>query len=139
MLKSETNPSYDLLNDPEYMSVQMLLYFKDKLMQMHNEMLEREKMISLSLLDAPSQEPDLVDRGANEELHIEPFSYLEHEDQLRHEVESALQRMNEGTYGYCEETGEPIGVKRLLAVPYARYSLKVQKYKEDQNKRLRKA
>ncbi len=139
MLKPEASSSYDPLNDPEYMSAEMLLYFKDKLMQMHNEMLEREKLISLSLLDAPNQEPDLVDRGVNEELRIEPFSYLEHEDQLRHEVESALQRMNEGTYGYCEETGAPIGVKRLLAVPYARYSLKIQKYKEDQKKRLRKA
>jgi DnaK suppressor protein len=87
-------------------------------------------------MDDANREADHTNHGTNEELHIQDFTFQEHEDQLRHQVELALKHIEEGTYGYCEETGEPIGVKRLLVVPYARYCLKVQKYKEDERKRL---
>jgi DnaK suppressor protein len=136
MMNPETLPSYDPVDDPAYMSKEMLNYFKDNLMRMDQELLRKEGSISLSLIDAPNREPDNVDQGANEELRSENFAFLEHKDQLRHEVESALQRIDEGTYGYCEETGEPIGVKRLLIVPYARYCLQVQNHKEEERKRL---
>jgi DnaK suppressor protein len=128
--------SYDPLNDPHYMSGQMLNYFKNKLMEMHTDILKKEKAISLSLADDANREADPTNQGVNEELHIQDFTFQEHEDQLRHEVELALKHIEEGIYGYCEETDEPIGVKRLLAVPYARYCLKIQKYKENERKRL---
>jgi DnaK suppressor protein len=138
MINAEAPLSYDPLNDSEYMSKQMLNYFKDKLERMDKEILKKEASISLSLVDDPNREPDHVDQGTNEEIHIADFSLQEHEDQLRQEVELALKRIKEGTYGYCEETGEAIGVKRLLAVPYARYCLKVQEHKEQERKRLAK-
>lgn len=135
MINFETISSYHPSNDPEYMSEQMLNYFKDKLQKMDKQLLEKEEVISLSLVDAPNREPDHVDQGTNEELLIQDFMFQEYEDQLRHEVESALQRINDGTYGYCEETGNPIGVKRLLVVPYARYCLEIQNLKEYERKR----
>lgn len=138
MVNAEAPLSYDPLNDPGYMSEQMLDYFKNRLEKMDKEISKKEESISLSLIDDPNREPDHVDQGANEGIHIADFNLQEHEDQLRHEVGLALKRINEGTYGYCEETGEAIGVKRLLAVPYARYCLKVQKHKEQERKRLTK-
>lgn len=136
MVSSDKLSSYDPLKDPKYMSEQMLNYFKDNLMHMHQAILKKEESISLSLIDAHYREPDEVDQGTGEELHMEDFIFQEHEDQLRQEIELALERIENGTYGYCEETSEPIGVKRLLVVPYARYSLKTQKYKENMRKKL---
>jgi DnaK suppressor protein len=124
--------SYNPLNDSQYMSEEMVNYFKDRLMQMHADILKKRASISLSLLGTPHREPDRIDQATNEGLHIQDFMFQEHGDQLLHELESVLKRIKDGTYGYCEETGKPIGVKRLIAVPYARYCLKVQKYKEQE-------
>jgi len=122
--------TYNPLNDSVYMSDQMLAYFKNKLLKMHQKIIKEENAISLSLVDAPNRDSDPIDRGSNEELAGDKFTFQEHEDHIRHEIEAALERINTRIYGYCEETCEPIGVKRLLAVPYARYSLSVQTHKE---------
>ncbi len=92
--------------------------------------------ILLSLMEAPNREPDPVDQGTNEALHNQEFGFQEYEDRLCHEVEAALQRIKNGTYGYCEETGRPVGVRRLLAVPYTRHSIEVQEHKDRERKRL---
>jgi DnaK suppressor protein len=63
-------------------------------------------------------------------LRFNHHKYQEHEQNLRHEVESALQRMDDGSYGYCVATGKPIGVQRLIATPYATYCFDVQAEKE---------
>ncbi|MBM3633652.1 MAG: TraR/DksA family transcriptional regulator [Alphaproteobacteria bacterium] len=136
MINLDALSSYDPFNDPEYMSEQMLCYFKDKLEKMHKQVLAKEEAISLSLTEAPNREPDPVDQGTNEGLHNRDFMFQEHEDQVRHEIELGLERINEGIYGYCEETGEPIGVKRLLAVPYTRYCFKAQDFKERKMKKI---
>jgi len=130
MADTRIPPSYDPLNDSEYMSDKMVAYFKDRLTQMSVNLFNKEKSISLSMVDSPNREPDHVDQGINEELLNQDFTLQEHEDKLRHEVEAALERIDDGTYGYCEETDMPIGVPRLLAAPYARYCLEVQEQKE---------
>jgi len=135
----DINPpkQYDLLKDPQYMSPDMVLYFKNQLTNLCQSLLEKEKAISLSLTHEPYREPDPVDEGVNEELHFSDFAFQEHEDHLRREIELALQRIKEGKYGYCEETGEPIGVQRLMLVPYTRYCAKIQEQRELEKKRLK--
>lgn len=130
MACAKTLSAYDLLNDSEYMSGQMLNFFKDKLQQLHEEVIEKAESISVNLAEAPLRAPDRMDQGTNEEFLNENYTFQEHENHLQKEIESALQRIDERSYGYCEETGDPIGLKRLLAIPYARYCLKVQEAKE---------
>lgn len=113
------------------MSEQMLTYFKQILTTLYQEILNKEKEIAESLMES-YKEPDRIDQSVKEEQNNVTVAYQEHEGQLLHEVENALERINNKTYGYCEETGEPIGLKRLLSIPYAPYSLKVQEYKEKQ-------
>lgn len=139
MANPETTSAYDPLKDPEYMSQQMLRYFRDKLIKLRQDILTKERGNSFSMGNTPFREPDYVDQGTMEGLHHGDFALQKYEDQVRHKVEAALARFHEGTFGYCEETGEAIGVQRLLAVPYACYSLKVQNHKENQGKGLIKA
>lgn len=123
MGNSVTPSLYEPLNDPVYMSKQMVGYFKEVLMQMQKEILKKEEVNFLSLIDAPNHEPDLVDQGVIEEFCNRTIGFQMYEDRVCQEVEAALQRIKNGTYGYCEETSKPIGVRRLLAVPYTRYSI----------------
>lgn len=130
MTSSVMASSYEPLNDPVYMSMQMVNYFKHILTQMRKRILKKEEELSFSVIDTPNREPDPVDQGTNEEFYNQTIRLREYEDRLRQEVEAALQRIKNGTYGYCEETGKPIGIKRLFAVPYTRYSIEVQEYKD---------
>ena len=118
------------------MSEDMLNHFKLELQLMRDQILQKEEAISTSLMDEPFRMPDLIEQSANNGQHYEDFMIQDHEDSIRQEIESALQRIEDGTFGYCEETGEPIGIKRLLAVPYARYTIKVQESKEEERKRI---
>ena len=121
---------YSPLNDSEYMSPEMVRYFKDKLNAMHKEVLAKEKAIAQNLLEDTCREPDPLDRSVTEELCNTDLTLHEHEDHLRREIEEALQRLDDDSYGYCEATDEPIGVRRLDVMPTARYCLAVQEKKE---------
>lgn len=136
MVNSHIISSYAPLNDSQYMSDLMLNYFKETLQKMQKQVLEAEETIFLSLTSSANREPDFLDRGVYEEQHSESFMLQEHEGRLLQEIELALKRIKDGCYGYCEETGKPIGVKRLLAIPYARYCLKTQEYQEHKKKKL---
>jgi DnaK suppressor protein len=130
-----SSKGYDPLQDRQYLSPEMLAFFKKHLEDLRQRILSKENAISLNLVDTTTREADLIDQGATEDLHYGDLSLQEHEDILRQEIENALQRIKDGTYGYCETTGEPIGVKRLLLVPTARYTIKVQEKIEQENKR----
>lgn len=134
MTNAKAFSNYDSLDDSGYLSEEMLEYFKYKLKELHEQVIKKEEAISLNLTEVPIRVPDRMDQGANEELLNQNYMFQEHENHLQQEIESALQRIDEGVYGYCEETGDPIGLKRLLAIPYARYCLKVQEHKEQDKK-----
>lgn len=136
MINSETFSAYNPFDDSDYMSEQMLSYFKDKLQELHKQIIEKEEAISLNLLETSIRVPDRTDQGTNEELLNQSYMFHEHGNHLQQEIELALQRIDEGVYGYCEETSDPIGLKRLLAVPYTRYCLKIQGDKEEEQKRI---
>jgi DnaK suppressor protein len=126
----------DTFDESHYISEEMLASFKSMLEERREQLLKKEKEILLSLIDEPIRIADTIEQSANDEHHHEEFQVQEHEDYIRQEIEAALHRIVDGSYGYCEETGNPIGLKRLLAVPYARYCIKVQEFKEQQRKRL---
>lgn len=123
--------NYDPLKDQAYMSPDMIAYFKQKLTKMLEDFIEEEKLMGLNRVDFPAKEADYVENSQLEELSLEENLPLQNEDYLKREVENALYRINMGTYGYCEETGDPIGVRRLLALPMARYTAEVQRRKDN--------
>jgi DnaK suppressor protein len=122
--------------DPLYMSPKMVAYFKKKLLKMRDGISQKIHTISSDFMGEPNREADHVDQGTNEELSYNIFMYQEHEFHLLNEIDEALRRIDEGRYGYCEETDEPIGVKRLEAAPQTRYCLSSQAEKENFHKRL---
>jgi DnaK suppressor protein len=125
---------YNPLADPVYMSPAMLAYFEEKLMALLAKLKKQSSDTLLHALPNITRESDYIDQGTNEELRQHQSIFQEHEDRLRHQIEAALKRIGDGSYGYCEETGEPIGVRRLEAVPQTRYCVKVQQEKEQGHK-----
>ncbi|MBM3467898.1 MAG: TraR/DksA family transcriptional regulator [Alphaproteobacteria bacterium] len=133
-VSSKSTLGYDPKQDTTYMSPEMVTYFKKHLEEILQQLIMKEHLLSQTLMEASHQESDFMDRSAQEGLQDEDVAIQEQETQMRHGVEDALRRLEEGTYGYCELTGEPIGVKRLLLVPTARYSVKAQEMIEKENK-----
>lgn len=125
---------YNPLNDPIYMSSRMRQYFQEKLQKELQKLLEEESFLAESLSEVAHREPDFVDQSVEERLRFNNYAHLEHEQHLRSDVESALQRLDDGSYGYCVATGKPIGIERLIAAPYALYCFDVQTEKEEQGK-----
>ncbi len=122
--------NYDPLKDQTYMSPQMVAYFERKLNKRLEMLVEEEALIGLYQEGSSNKEADYVESSQIEELSLEENLPLQNEDRLKTEVEDALYRIRIGTYGYCEETGDPIGVNRLLALPMARYTTEVQRRKD---------
>ena len=80
--------------------------------------------------------PDITDRASEEIERSFELRTRDRERKLINKIEAALRRIKEGSYGYCEETGEPIGIKRLEARPIATLSLEAQEIHEKQEKKL---
>ena len=108
----------------------MRRYFQDRLYTELQKVLEEEHLLSLSFPEEANREADFVDQSTMDGLRFNHHMYQEHEQNLRHEIEAALQRMDDGSYGYCVATGKPVGVQRLIATPYAMYCFDVQAEKE---------
>ncbi len=129
--KSITLPAGYLPNeDEEYMSSYQLEYFKLKLLKWRAE-LEDESLATVKHLQENNwKEPDLNDQASIEtEANLE----LRTRDRYRkliNKIDDALERITQGAYGYCEDTGEPIGIKRLEARPIATLSIEAQQRHE---------
>ena len=121
---------YNPLKDSVYMSPRMRRYFQDRLYNELQKVLEEEHLLSLSFPEDANREPDFVDQSTMDGLRFNHHMYQEHEQNLRHEIEAALQRLADGSFGYCVATGKPIGIQRLTATPYAMYCFDVQAEKE---------
>lgn len=122
--------TYTPLNDREYMSDDMLSYFQNVLEARLAELMAKQPSSETSSTHATAK----VDQ--TEKTIYSDVSLQSHHNHLCAEIKSALVRIEEGAYGYCDETGEPIGVKRLLAMPTARYCIKVQQLRENQRERV---
>lgn len=123
---------YDPAQDQgEFMNPIMSEYFRQKLIQWRNELLrESTETIHNTLQGTELQKPDIADRASAETDHALELRTRDRERKLISKINKALKRVEEGEYGYCEETGDPINVARLDARPIATLSLEAQERHE---------
>lgn len=124
-------PNYKPTDKEKFMNPVMKEYFREKLILWREELLkESEVTIQNTLQTTELQKPDLADRASAETDHALELRTRDRERKLITKINEALLRIDDDTYGYCEETGEPIGVGRLDARPIATLSLEAQERHE---------
>ena len=116
--------------DSEYMSELQLGYFRRKLSQLRADMLANAGKTTENLREDTVVVPDPADRATIEEEHALELRTRDRERKLLKKIEQAIGRIDSGDYGYCDETGEAIGVGRLMARPTASLSLEAQQRRE---------
>jgi DnaK suppressor protein len=116
--------------DDEYMSELQLAYFRRKLIQLRADMLANAGVTTEHLREDTVVVPDPADRATIEEEHALELRTRDRERKLLKKIEQAIGRIDNGEYGYCDETGEAIGVGRLMARPTASLSLEAQQRRE---------
>ena len=121
----------DRLKMPEkdYMNEAQLAFFRQTLQTLREELMTNAGETSEHLRETPSV-PDPADRATIEEEHALELRTRDRERKLMKKIEQSLARIEAGDYGYCDETGEPIGLKRLLARPTATLSIEAQQRRE---------
>jgi DnaK suppressor protein len=120
-----------LLKMPEsdYMNAAQLAFFKDRLLKMKQELLDNAGLTSEHLREN-DMVPDPADRATIEEEHALELRTRDRERKLMKKIDESLMHIEDGSYGWCEETGEPIGLPRLLARPTATLSIEAQQRRE---------
>ena len=113
-----------------FMSVKQLAYFKNRLLEWRDELLRESSQTLMHLQEHSVAEPDLTDRASTETDRALELRTRDRERKLIGKIDSALQRIADGSYGFCEETEEPIGIKRLMARPIATLSIEAQERHE---------
>lgn len=116
--------------DSEYMNIKQMMYFRLKLMQLKQGILASAGATTEHLRDESAVVPDPTDRATIEEEHALELRTRDRERKLLKKIEQSIVRIDAGDYGYCDETGEAIGVGRLLARPTATLSLEAQQRRE---------
>ena len=116
--------------DSEYMNDTQMAFFRLKLVQLKNEVLSNASETTEHLREDTVVVPDPADRATIEEEHALELRTRDRERKLLKKIEQSIHRIDGGDYGYCDETGEPIGVARLLARPTATLSLEAQERRE---------
>lgn len=116
--------------DAEYMNEKQMAFFRLKLIELKRGILENAGETTEHLREDTVVVPDPADRATIEEEHALELRTRDRERKLLKKIEQSIQRIDAGDYGYCDETGEPIGVGRLLARPTATLSLEAQQRRE---------
>ena len=120
----------------KYMSEKQKTYFKKRLVDWKNEIIElNSKGLYLNNVDHEISSPDIVDQAASQTEKSVETRTLNRQIKLLSKIEKAITRIKDNTYGYCEETGEPIGLKRLIARPIATLSIEAQE-KHEKNEKI---
>ena len=109
-------------------------YFRNKLVAWRSEIIEATRETLVGLHDDNSQHADITDRATSETDRALELRARDRQRKLVSKIEAAIDRIDTGNYGYCEETGEPIGLKRLEARPIATLSLEAQERHERREK-----
>ena len=110
-------------------------YFKQKLIEWKNDIIKSnsQALYSSNLVDNVSS-PDIVDQASSYTEKSVEMRTVNRQIKLISKIDAALKRLRDGTYGFCEETGEPIGLKRLIARPIATLSIAAQEKHEREEK-----
>lgn len=121
-------------DDEPFMNAKQKEYFRRKLEAWKDEIIEESKATIAALQEENNNHPDLTDRASSESERSLELRTRDRQRKLVAKIDAALRRIEEGTYGYCEETGEPIGIKRLDARPVATLSIEAQEAHERNEK-----
>jgi len=133
---AKISKNYKPTQKEKFMNAKMKEYFKQKLLSWKNELLKESSQTLNNLQSDNEAKPDITDRASEEIDRSFELRTRDRERKLINKFNSALIRIEDGSYGYCEETGEPIGLKRLEARPVATLSLEAQEMHEKAEKRL---
>ncbi len=130
MTSSPLPENYSPSEDEEFMNPTMVEYFRRKLVRWRAELLAESTETLNSLQEGGIQEPDIADRASAETDRALELRTRDRERKLISKIDAALGRIADGSFGYCEETGDPISVRRLDARPIATLSLEAQERHE---------
>ena len=133
---AKISKTYKPTQKEKFMNAKMKQYFRQKLENWKNELLKESSQTLNNLQTENEAKPDMTDRASEEIDRTFELRTRDRERKLINKIDAALRRIEDGTYGYCEETGEPIGLKRLEARPVATLSLEAQEMHEKAEKRL---
>ena len=130
-------PKKYIPNDKEkYMCARQKTYFKKRLIEWRKEIIEiNNKSLYLNDIDHEISSPDIIDQASSQTEKTVEMRTINRQRKLISKIDKAIKRINDNTYGYCEETGEPIGVKRLIARPIATLSIEAQE-KHEKNEKI---
>jgi DnaK suppressor protein len=127
-------PGYRPSEAEEFMNETQREYFRLKLLQWKEDILEEGRETLANLQEDTVQHPDLADRASSETERSLELRTRDRQRKLIAKIDAALRRIEDGTYGYCEETGEPISLRRLDARPIATLSVEAQERHERREK-----
>ena len=130
----ELDIDYQPSEDEPFMNDVQQAYFRQKLENWKAEILKESKSTIAVLQDESDKLPDAADRASSETDRSIELRARDRQRKLITKIDAALKRLDEGSYGYCEETGEPIGIKRLDARPIATLSIEAQERHERREK-----
>lgn len=134
---SMSNPSisnYQPANKKKFMNAKQLEYFRQKLCRWRADLLDESNNTLIHLQEESGPSPDFADRASTETDRSIELRTRDRERKLISKINAALKRVDEGTYGYCEETGNPISLRRLEARPIATLSIDAQERHERREK-----
>ena len=120
----------------KYMSAKQKIYFKTRLIEWKNEIIEsNNKSLYLNEVDQEISSPDIIDQASSQTEKTVEMRTLNRQIKLLAKIDQAINKIKNDTYGYCEDTGEPIGIKRLIARPIATLSIEAQE-KHERNEKI---
>ena len=128
--KKMISEDYRPTEDEPFMSDRQRAYFRRKLMSWRDEIMRSTKETLQHLQDDSAQHADIADRATSETERALELRARDRQRKLIAKIDAAIARLDDGTYGYCEETGEPISLKRLDARPIATLSVEAQERHE---------
>jgi DnaK suppressor protein len=126
--------NYRPSEDEEFMNDRQREYFRQKLLTWKDDLIKESRETLSHLQSETENHPDLVDRASSETDRALELRTRDRQRKLISKIDDALRRIEDGSYGYCEETGEPIGIGRLDARPTATLSLEAQERHERQER-----
>ena len=126
---------YQPRDDEPFMNDRQKEFFRQKLQAWKDEILQESKSTLDNLQEDMGALPDLADRASTETDRSLELRARDRQRKLISKIDSALRRIENDTYGYCDETGEPIGIARLIARPVATLSLEAQE-RHERNERV---
>ncbi|WP_159731116.1 RNA polymerase-binding protein DksA [Methylosinus sp. Ce-a6] len=126
----DLDASYRPSEQEDFMNDRQREYFRRKLLVWKDEILQESRETLATLQSENENHPDLADRASSETDRAIELRARDRQRKLISKIDAALARLEDGTYGYCEETGEPISLKRLDARPIATLSIEAQERHE---------